>query len=48
MAGLGWLGGEERKKNPPLPRTLSYLPVVVIVGVLVVLGRSMVQYSISE
>lgn len=35
MAGLGWLGvacwGEEGKKNPSLRRTLSYLPVVVLV-----------------
>lgn len=47
MAGLGWLQvacwGEEREKKSPLPRTLSYLGIVFVVGVLVVLGgRSIV------
>lgn len=35
--GLGWLVGVKKGKTP-LPRILSYLPVVVVVVVLVVLG----------
>lgn len=48
LNGFRWLGvacwGEEREKKYPLRRTLSYLPVVVVVGVVLVVvgGRSIV------